>query len=144
MMLPSRLGWPLSLKTPNMGNTGLQEETHMDSLLSDDEAASPRWYSRSRWSRYRRWALVAAGSLDAENCNPELGECRTWSVGFPGPRGPGLRSIGSYRLADDAQGQLLLSRESGDLSGLEKSIWRQCVAGTTRFGRKPIWQCEGT
>ena len=23
MMLPSRLGWPLSLKTPNMGNTGL-------------------------------------------------------------------------------------------------------------------------
>ena len=25
MLLPSRLGCPLSLKTPNMGNTGLEE-----------------------------------------------------------------------------------------------------------------------
>ena len=33
MMLPSRLGCPMSQKTPNMGNTGLIEKTRLISAV---------------------------------------------------------------------------------------------------------------
>ena len=35
MMLPSRLGCPLSLKTPNMGNPGLMERSYVPLVMMD-------------------------------------------------------------------------------------------------------------
>ena len=67
MMLPSRLGCPLSLKTPNMGNTGLHlsqfcwlptpytcqcvvglRKEHVHLTLTEGSAMAGRWIRRDR------------------------------------------------------------------------------------------------
>ena len=38
MLLPSRLGCPLSLKTPNMGNPGYDISAAFEAFSTDDDA----------------------------------------------------------------------------------------------------------
>ena len=75
MMLPSRLGCPLSLKTPNMGNPGLVLEEAVGNRYEDAECAiisqiplNPSWLVSGLWiepmgrTRYlAREAIVARG-----------------------------------------------------------------------------------